>query len=259
MSKPLANKKNSLAVSIAFVLGIVSTSVNAQTTHSEPEHIEVNIHDSSDQIVKSGAGECWHTHFGQAEGGECNSMSRAKTAVPAPAVTSAPVMDPVVEPIPVAPTPVVTSTLISPPIQIEEPVAAPEPPVVYTKKITLDASGLFDFGEPILRPSARAELDDFIEMLKDTNPKRITVIGHADRIGSAHYNQTLSEQRAATVKAYLVRKGVPPDIVLTEGKGDTQPITQKDQCPDNKTPKTIECLQPDRRVEIEMTGTKTGP
>ncbi|BBJ23606.1 hypothetical protein W01_15330 [Candidatus Nitrotoga sp. AM1P] len=150
-------------------------------------------------------------------------------------------------------------TPIPSPVQTEEPVAVSELPVVSTKKITLDASELFDFGEPILRPSARAELDGFIEKLKDTNPQAIKVIGHTDRFGSAHYNQILSEQRAATVKAYLVRRGVSPDIVLTEGKGDTQPITIKDQCPGNKTPKTIECLQPDRRVEIEMTGTKIGP
>ncbi|WP_239186784.1 OmpA family protein [Candidatus Nitrotoga sp. HW29] len=171
-------------------------------------------------------------------------MSRANTAVPTPVVE---------------PTPVVTPTLIPPPIQIEEPVAAPEPPVVVTKKITLDASELFDFAEPILRPSARATLDDFVEKLNNTNPQTIKVVGHTDRFGSAHYNQILSEQRAATVKAYLVRKGISPDIVFSEGKGDTQPITTKDQCPGNKTLKTIECLQPDRRVEIEMTGTKTEP
>lgn len=134
-----------------------------------------------------------------------------------------------------------------------------ELPIVSTKKITLDSIGFFDFGEPILRPSARAELDDFVEKLKDTNPQTIKVIGHADRFGSAHYNQILSEQRAATVKAYLVRKGVSPDIVLAEGKGDMQPITKKDQCPSDKTPQAIACLQPDRRVEVEVTGTKMGP
>lgn len=235
MRKLLANKKNRLSVSIALILGIATPSVSAQTTRNEQEHIGVNIHDSSDQIVRSGAGECWHTHFGQAEGGECNSKPIVKTAAPAP-------IDKI--------------TPIPSPIQIEEPVAAPESPIVFTKKITLDTSEFFDFGEPILRPSARAELDDFVQKLKDTNPQTITVIGHADRIGSAHYNQILSEQRAATVKAYLVRKGVSPDIVLAEGKGDTQPITKKDQCPSDKTSKTIECLQPDRRVEIEMTGTK---
>lgn len=238
MRKPLTSNKNRLAISIALMLGIITASANAQTTRNEQEHIEVNIHDSSDQIVRSGAGECWHTHFGQAAGGECNPMSRMKAAVP---------------------TPVVEPTPIPPPIQIEEPVAAPEPPAVVIKKITLDASELFDFGEPILRPSARATLDDFVEKLNNTSPKTIKVIGHTDRFGSASYNQALSEQRAATVKAYLVRKGISPDIVFSEGKGDTQPITTKDQCPGNKTLKTIECLQPDRRVEIEMTGTTTEP
>jgi len=85
--------------------------------------------------------------------------------------------------------------------------------------------------------SARAELDSFVEKLKGTSPQTIMVIGHADRFGSTTYNQNLSEQRAATVKAYLVRKGVSPDIVLTEGKGETQPITKKDQCPGGKNPK----------------------
>ena len=216
MRKSLANQKNGLSVLIALILGIITVSVNAQSTRNEKEHIEVDIHDSSGKIVRSGSGECWHTHLGQAKEGECNSIPIANTVSPAPIDKSAPIDKP---------------TSIAPPIQIEEPVAVRELPIVSTKKITLDASEFFDFGEPILRPSARAELDDFVEKLKDTNPQTITVIGHADRFGSANYNQILSEQRAATVKAYLVRKGVSPDIVLAEGKGDTQPITKKDQCP----------------------------
>ena len=241
MRKPLENKKNGLSVPIALLLGIVTVSVNAQTTRNEKEHIEVNVHDSSGKIVRSGAGECWHTHFGQAKESECNSML---TVAPPLTDTTTPIDK--ITPIPI-------------PVQIEEPVAVLESPIALTKKITLDASGFFDFGEPILRPSARTELDGFIEQLKDTSPQTIKVIGHADRLGSAHYNQILSEQRAATVKAYLVRKGVSPDLVLTEGKGYTQPITKKDQCSSDKTSQTIECLQPDRRVEVEMTGTKIEP
>ncbi|RFC33815.1 MAG: OmpA-OmpF porin, OOP family [Candidatus Nitrotoga sp. SPKER] len=259
MRKLLANKKSRLSVSIALMLGIVTASVSAQTVSSENEHIEVSIHDSSDQIVKSGAGECWHTHFGQAGVGGCNPTPiepKEKTAMPA-LMDKAASTDKHV-PIDQA-APIDKITPIASPIQIEEPIAVPEPPPVFTKKITLGASELFDFGEPILRPSARTELDDFIEQLKNISPQTIKVTGHTDRFGSAHYNQTLSEQRAASVKAYLVRKGVSPDIVLTEGKGDTQPITKTDQCPSKKTPETIKCLQPDRRVEIEMTGTQTGP
>ena len=244
MKKSLASKQNGLSVSIALILGIITASVNAQTTRNENEHIKTNIHDSRGQIVKSGTGECWHTHFGQAEEDKCNAIALEKTAEPTPIA---------------APTPAIAPAPIAPPIQIEELVAEPELPAVSTKKIILDSSEFFDFGEPILRPSARAKLDGFVENLKGTSPQTIKVTGHADRLGSADYNQILSEQRAATVKAYLVRKGVSPDIVITEGKGDTQPVTKKDQCPGDKTPQTIECLQPDRRVEVEMSGTKTEP
>lgn len=238
MQKLLAGKKNRLSVSIGLILGIITASVNAQTTHNQKEHIKVNVHDSRDQVVTSGTGECWHTHSGQVVADECNAMPLAKT---------------------VAPDPTIAHTPISPPTQIEEPPVVATLPVVTTKKIVLESSEFFDFGEPILRPSARSKLDAFAEDIKDTNPQKITVIGHTDRFGSAQYNQILSEQRAATVRAYLVRKGVSPNIVHTEGKGYTQPITKKDQCPGDKTPQVIECLQPDRRVEVEMIGTKTGP
>lgn len=256
MKKLLAGKRNRLSVSIALILGIITAPVNAQTTHNQKEQIKENVHDSRGQVVTSGTGKCWYIHSGQVEKDECNAVPLAKTVAPAPVVAPTQTIAP--DPI-VAPTPVIAPAPISPPIQSEDLVAVPELPAITTKKITLDSSEFFDFGEPILRPSARTKLDDFVEDIKATNPQTIKVTGHADRFGSAHYNQILSEQRAATVRAYLVRKGVSPDIVTTEGKGDTQPITKKDQCPGGKTPQTIECLQPDRRVEIEMTGTVTGP
>ena len=82
-------------------------------------------------------------------------------------------------------------------------------------------------------------------------------VGHADRLGSDQYNQKLSEKRAEAVKAYLVGKGVEPNRVYTEGKGEKQPVTG-DKCgkSDKKTKQLVECLQPDRRVEIEVIGTK---
>ncbi|MFW5395874.1 MAG: OOP family OmpA-OmpF porin [Candidatus Accumulibacter regalis] len=68
--------------------------------------------------------------------------------------------------------------------------------------------------------------------------------------------QKLSERRAASVKAYLVSKGVEANRVYTEGKGEKQPVTKPGQCPGGKSAKVIECLQPDRRVDIELIGTK---
>ena len=82
---------------------------------------------------------------------------------------------------------------------------------------------------------------------------REAAVGHADRLGSNDYNQKLSEKRADAVRAYLVSKGVEQSKVETLGFGKTLPVKA---CPDQKDRKQlIECLQPDRRVEIEVIGT----
>ena len=84
----------------------------------------------------------------------------------------------------------------------------------------------------------------------------VIVTGHTDFLGSDAYNQRLSERRAATVKGYLVSKGIDTSRVYTEGKGETQPVTNG-QC-NNVKPRTaqVDCLQPDRRVDIEIIGTR---
>jgi OOP family OmpA-OmpF porin len=84
----------------------------------------------------------------------------------------------------------------------------------------------------------------------------IIAVGHADRFGTEAYNQKLSERRAAAVKDYLVAKGVEANRVYTEGKGSKQPVTNADVCKGAKSKKVVECLQPDRRVEVEIIGTK---
>jgi OOP family OmpA-OmpF porin len=88
----------------------------------------------------------------------------------------------------------------------------------------------------------------------------ILAVGHTDRIGGDAYNQKLSEKRAAAVKEYLVAKGIEANRVYTEGKGEKQPVTG-DKCKSlgkdsAKTKALIDCLQPDRRVDIEVIGTK---
>jgi len=84
----------------------------------------------------------------------------------------------------------------------------------------------------------------------------ILAVGHTDRLGSDAYNQKLSERRAAAVKTYLVSKGVEANRIYTEGKGKKQPVTGT-TC-DNVKGRTalIACLQPDRRVEVEVIGSK---
>jgi OOP family OmpA-OmpF porin len=58
------------------------------------------------------------------------------------------------------------------------------------------------------------------------------------------------------VKAYLVDKGIEPNRMQTHGKGETQPVTKAGECEGAESPKVIVCLRPDRRVEIEVVGTR---
>ncbi|HEY7242121.1 MAG TPA: OmpA family protein, partial [Burkholderiales bacterium] len=76
-----------------------------------------------------------------------------------------------------------------------------------------------------------------------------------DRIGPDKYNQQLSEKRAEAVKEYLAQQGVETSKVHSEGRGKSDPVTG-DQCKGMKGDKLISCLQPDRRVDIEVRGEK---
>jgi len=124
------------------------------------------------------------------------------------------------------------------------------------EKVVFDAGALFDFDAYQLRPEGRAALDDFVGRLKGTTLGMIRAVGHADRLGSEGYNQILSEDRAEAVKAYLVSKGIEPDRVRAEGRGTRQPVTKPGECADRKNAKVIACLQSDRRVGIEVAGTR---
>ncbi|MFZ1901519.1 MAG: OmpA family protein, partial [Azonexus sp.] len=131
--------------------------------------------------------------------------------------------------------------------------AAPKP---TGEKITVAADALFDFDKAVLRPEGKAKLDELVAKAGAIKLEVILVVGHTDRIGSAAYNMKLSDRRAAAVKTYLVSKGIEANRVYTEGKGLTQPVTG-DKCKNTKPRKAlIECLQPDRRADIEIIGTK---
>ena len=137
------------------------------------------------------------------------------------------------------------------------PVAKPEPKPEPKKPaiVNLASTELFEFNKAVLTADARKKLDDeVIAKLRELSDVRhINVSGHADRLGSAQYNQRLSERRAAAVRAYIVSKGVDAGRVQTAGFGNTQPVKS---CPDQKDRKTlIECLTPNRRVVVEVQGT----
>ena len=123
----------------------------------------------------------------------------------------------------------------------------PPPPPPVAEKVTFAADAFFDVDKSVLKPEAKAKLDDLVDKTKGINLEVIIAVGHTDSDGSDAYNQKLSVARSEAVKAYLVSKGIEKNRVYTEGKGEKQPVA------DNKTK---EGKAKNRRVEIEVVGTR---
>ncbi len=143
-------------------------------------------------------------------------------------------------------------------VEAPEPTPAPVPANYgEPEKISLSADQLFDFDKANLKPEGKQALDDLVSKLAGVKYDTIVVIGYADRIGSDAYNKKLSMRRAESVKSYLVnQKGIAADSVFTDGKGEANPVTGDTCKGDKKTKALIACLQPDRRVEVEVAGTR---
>jgi OOP family OmpA-OmpF porin len=128
---------------------------------------------------------------------------------------------------------------------------APAPMVMNT---SVSSDGLFMFGKADLQPKGTGALNDLAAKLKGKKVSKLTVTGHADRLGNEAGNKALSEKRAAAVKTYLASKGVDGKVIQTYGVGSSQPKTKADQCKgDAKNAETVACLSADRRVEIQVT------
>ncbi len=129
-------------------------------------------------------------------------------------------------------------------------------------KVILNADFLFDFNKADIRPEGKKALDDIAAKMKPpVNLEVALVVGHTDRIGTDDYNQKLSEKRAAAVKSYLISKGLDANRLYTEGKGEKWPTKDTEKCQkmgaeNGGNKKLVACLQPDRRVEIEIIGYK---
>jgi OOP family OmpA-OmpF porin len=166
---------------------------------------------------------------------------------PPPAPVPAPKPPPPPEPKPRAPEP-------------EKPKPAPEKPKPVAEKVTFAADVLFDFDKAVVKPEGKSKLDDISNKAKGVNLEVIIAIGHADSIGSDAYNQRLSVRRAESIKAYLVSRGIESNRIYTEGKGEKQSMTAgkcKSMGKEHRSnKKMVDCLQPDRRVEIEVIGTR---
>lgn len=212
---------------------------------------------SSGRVVQNGFGQCVRAgHWTPANAAEpCDRVARAAVAAPPPVVV-AQAPEPKLEPAP-APQP---EPIAQAPAPAPTPVVAPEPPRPVIQKLTLSSDVLFDLNSAVLKDSGKNRLDQLVSEVKGANVDEIIAIGHADRIGSDDYNQKLSEARAQAVKDYLQSKVSNANRVTAEGKGEAQPVTG-DKCKGlgaerGSNVKLVDCLQPDRRVEIEVLGTR---
>jgi len=222
-------KQAALAVACALAFSVFSATAFAQVIENSDKTL---LLDSRGGPVTSN-NLCWHTPYGPAP----MWIAGCHADVPAPvAAYVAPAAEPVAMPAPVV-------------------VAAAAPLPVY-EKVAFDANVLFDSDKSALRPAGRDELDEFIRKIHGLDSQSILAIGYADRMCSHASNQSLSEDRVKTVKAYLVSKGVAEHRVDTSGRGETRPTTYLEECKDANNAKNVACMQPDRHVFIEVSGTR---
>lgn len=189
--------------------------------------------DGGGEFVKNASGECW------------------RLGAWTPALAMEP-CDPVIKAVAAAePQPAPEMA----PAPMPAPVPAPMAPVA--QKLRYSGDALFGFDKATLQPEGKTVLNDLVRELQGATYEKVTVTGHTDRLGSNAYNQKLSEQRAQTVRDYLIGQNVGANVIEAQGLGETQPTTETAACKGRKSAKLIACLQPDRRVEVEMSGTKT--
>ena len=135
---------------------------------------------------------------------------------------------------------------------VEAPKAAPAPAaepaapsetwktLLEEKPVTLKGTN-FEFDSAKLGATADSQLNEVAEFAAAYGEAKLDVSGHTDSIGTDAYNQKLSERRANSVKAYLVKKGVAADRIVAVGKGESMPVASN---------KTKAGRADNRRVEI---------
>src|SRR3984957_14543090 len=111
------------------------------------------------------------------------------------------------------------------------------------------ADVLFAFGKFDLQPPAREALAKFSGIVLAHPGLHLAVEGYTDSVGSDAFNQTLSEQRANTVRAYLIAQGLDPNSITATGFGKSSPVASND---------TPAGRQKNRRREIIISGEGIG-
>jgi outer membrane protein OmpA-like peptidoglycan-associated protein len=109
--------------------------------------------------------------------------------------------------------------------------------------VTFASGLLYDFDSDVVRPQAQKNLSALAASLHKYPGSDLLIVGHTDQVGSASYNQTLSERRSAAAANYLVAQGVSRTRIATRGMGEMEPLVPND---------TEAGRQKNRRVEVAI-------
>lgn len=237
-------RRTVLALAAVGAAATLSASAFAQSGYATQSGTE--------QVWMNPFGLCWRSGFWTPEqaAAPCDVPLQAAPAPQAAAPVQPLIAEPKLEP---APAPIV---------QAPAPAPAPAPVAVQPtyEKVTLSADVLFDFNKATLKDAGKLKLDELADRLRGASLDEIKIVGHADRIGSPQYNKRLSEERAKTVKDYLESRANARSI-QTAGRGSAEPVTGATcrgmGAEQGSNRRLVQCLQADRRVDIELFGVRT--
>lgn len=134
------------------------------------------------------------------------------------------------------------------PVVAQAPAALPAPVALPSAPLRLQADALFAFDSDELTAQGRRNVQVLAERVRAASQvQMIAVAGYSDRIGGRHYNLSLSQRRAETVRNALIEGGVPAGAIVAEGRGEADPLVD---CAQRLEEALIDCLAPNRRVEI---------
>lgn len=113
---------------------------------------------------------------------------------------------------------------------------------------------LFDTGKATLKSGAYATIDRLANALKEDSSRKVLIEGHTDSVGSDDFNQVLSQNRAQSVQAALMERGVPGDQISAAGKGEGFPVASNDNAAGRQQNRRVELIFTEDRTRVATDG-----
>jgi OmpA-OmpF porin, OOP family len=124
------------------------------------------------------------------------------------------------------------------------PPAPVPPPLPVKERVAVILNILFDFDKAVVKDKYYDDVKKIADLMQEFPDKNITIEGHTDNFGTEEYNQKLSEERANSVRQYLIDKfGINGSRLTAVGYGEEKPIASND---------SVEGRQKNRRVEAVL-------